>query len=169
MLGRNFRQVFRADVQAGQQRQGNGTPEALRGQPGQRAPDLAVDELLPRRAGGRVVMHARPVPLGTIPCRGRIIQAEQEPTGRVRQQRDDDPPQKRARDLRGAAADASQQVVAGAEVGTAAARPQPGGDGATAPSKEYPDEEEQTAVVLPGIQELSQEKKPGRQVRGQGG
>src|SRR5205823_1224364 len=70
--------VAAADVEQGQQRQGDGAPVGVGGQPGQGDPDVAVQEGRPGRPGGGVVVDAGALDVGAVaPGRG-VVQAEQQ-------------------------------------------------------------------------------------------
>src|SRR5262249_45725171 len=72
------RHVLGADVEQGAQRQGQGAPGGVVGQPGQRHPDVAVDEPLASRARGGVVVGAGALHAGAVARRGRVVDANQE-------------------------------------------------------------------------------------------
>ena len=68
-----------ADVQPGQQRQGDDAPGGMDGQQPEHDPDVAVDVRRAGRAGGRVVMDAGPLDVGPVPLRRRVVEGQGEP------------------------------------------------------------------------------------------
>ena len=53
-------------------------PQRVTGQPGQRDPEVAVDELLAGRPGRRVVMDAGALDVAAVAWRGRVVEGEEQ-------------------------------------------------------------------------------------------
>src|SRR5262249_10604260 len=129
--------VLGADVQQGAQRQGQGVPQRVAGQPRHDDPDVAVDELLAGRAGAGVVvdtgaLHARAVAGG-----GGVVEREQQGgAGGQRQQRRQGAAQQAEGEVLGAAAGGPEGAVGAAEVGGDAGGAEPRGNGASATGEE---------------------------------
>ena len=141
MLRVDARQVLLADVEPGQQRQGDDPPRRVGHEQGQDDEDVAVDVGRSGRAGGRVVMHAGPLDVRPVSLRRGVVQGEGQPLG-PRQQRPDHLGQQASGDAIGPLAGGGDGDVAGlvpiAELG----RPDPGRDGAPAPGQDRPEEEQ---------------------------
>ena len=85
--------VLGADVEQGTQRQCQGIPGRVANQPGQRDPDVAVDELLAGRSRRGVVMDAGPLHLGSVACGWGVVDGkEQVVAGKTTHQRLEDEP-----------------------------------------------------------------------------
>src|SRR5271168_2024895 len=100
-------------------------------QPGQRDPDVPIEELLARGTGSRVVVNPRSLDAGTIPFGGRVIDGEEQVVaGNAKDERlEGNPQETRGHGLR-AATDSPKDIVAAAEVPGDPSRTEPRGDGA---------------------------------------
>src|SRR5262249_4239602 len=138
--------VLGADVQERVQRQGQGGPEGVGGQPGEGDPDVAVDELLAGRGGGGGVVDAGALRTRPGAGRRRVVDAEQQPVAfGLRQQRPAGPAQQPRGAAVGAAAGGPEGVVGGAELVGDAGGAEPGGDGAAAAGEEGAEQEGEQA------------------------
>ena len=84
MLRVDGRQVLLADVEPGQQRQGDRAPRLVgdeQPEDDEERKNMAIDVSRARRAGGRVVMHAGPLDVRPVPLRRRVVQGEGQPRG----------------------------------------------------------------------------------------
>jgi hypothetical protein len=110
------------------------------------------------------VVDAGALDLGAIPRGRRIIQAEQQARRAARQEGHGDPHQEKASDPLGAPAEAGEQIVAGAEVGSEAGRAEPAGDRASAPREQQAGEQQGEALLLPDVEGAGQKDRPSGQL-----
>src|SRR5207253_8165045 len=130
---RQLADVLATDVQPGTQRQTDGTPPGVAYQPGQRHPDMAVEELLVGRTRRRVVVDPGPLDLRPRAWRRRVVQAEQEAFA-GHQDAHSQAQQQRGH-YAGPWPQAAEEVIILAEVGAQAGRAQPAGHGAPTPGE----------------------------------
>ena len=142
MLRVDARQVLLADVEPGQQRQGDRAPGRVGDEQPEDDEDVAVDVGRAGRAGGRVVVDAgpldvRPVPLasGCRPGRGSAASAPLS-SGRTTSVSE------ASGDAVGPLAGGRDGGVAGLELVAELGRPDPGGDGPPAAGQDGAEEQE---------------------------
>ena len=102
---------------------------------------MAIDVRGAGRAGGRVVMHAGPLDVRSVPLRRGVIQGEGQTRG-PRQQRADDFNQKTSGDVVGPLAGGRDGAVAGLIPAAEIGRPDLGGDSPAPQGKDGPEEQE---------------------------
>src|SRR5262249_58073991 len=119
-----------ADVEQGAQGQGEGAPEGVADNPGEGAPDVAVDQLLVGRAGGRVVVDAGPLDLLAVAPGRRVVQREQQPA--LGGEQGHGAAEQQGGEQFALAAQGAQEVIVGLVVVPQAGGAEPGGDGAAA-------------------------------------
>ena len=84
-FGSIARQVLLADVEPGQQRQGDRAPGLVIDEQAEDHEDVAVDVRRAGRSGSRVVMDAGTLDLRPVSLRRGVVQGEGEPTGPLEQ------------------------------------------------------------------------------------
>src|SRR5579875_3697261 len=119
--------VLGTDVEEGTQRQGQRAPGRVADQPGQRDPEVAINELRAGRSRRGVVVDAGALHLGAVASGGRIVDSEQQ------------------RVAGGVTAGGPESVVGVAEVAGDAGSAGPGGDGASAFGEQGADEQQEQA------------------------
>jgi len=72
--------ILAAHVQAGQQRQADGTPQRVADDPRQRDPHMTINELGAGRSRRRIVVNARPLDFRPIALARRVVDGQQDPT-----------------------------------------------------------------------------------------
>jgi hypothetical protein len=78
------RQVLLADVEPGQQRQGDCAPGLVGDEEREDDEDVAIDVGRAGRAGRRVVMDASPLDVRAIPLGRGVVEGESQPSGTLR-------------------------------------------------------------------------------------
>src|SRR5512135_209631 len=160
-----LREVLLPDVEPPQQRQADGAAALMANDPVEDDPAVAVEELRSRRSGRRVMVDPRPLDLGTIPLRRRIVDGQEQSAAGVdsiSEQAEDD-----GGHSSGLATDTAEEVVVGAEVLPNAGGPPPTGDGAAAVGQEDADDDLSQPPGTAAMQRGGQGGDPGDPLGGQ--
>ncbi len=118
---------------------------------GQDDPDVAVDELLAGRTGGRVVVDAGPLDVRPVPLRRGVVEGEGQPRG-PREQRPDHFDQQASGDAVGPLAGGRDGDVAGRILVAELGRPDPGGDGPASPGQDGAEEQQGEPGGRPAVE-----------------
>ena len=150
------------DVEQGEERQGQSVPPGVTGQPGEGHPDVAVDVLLPGRAGAGVVVDAGALDAGAVARRGRVVEGkEQVVAWGAAHQRLQGATQQAVGQGVGASAGGPEGVVGRAE-GVADSRgAEPGGDGASAAREQGAEQQQGQAWGGAAVEDADDLGKPG--------
>ncbi len=168
LLRVDARQVLLADVEPGQQRQGDDSPCRVGDEQGQDDEDVPVDVRRTGRAGSRVVMDAGPLDVRPVPLRPGVVQGKSQPRGPL-EQRPDDLGQQASGNAVGPLASGRDGDVAGLILAAEPGRPDPASDGPTAPGQDGPEEQQGEPRGGPTIERGGEPGEPlawgGRRVR----
>jgi len=156
VVARELGDVLPPDIELGQNRQADGTPQRVPDDQHQRHPDVAVEVLVGGRPWCGIVVDARPFHTGAIAFGGRVVQGEDQPwaDGQARQHE-----QKQSGGERfGLVPHGGDEIIIGLPVDGHPSGPQPGGHGASACGEQHPHQQHwqppSASPVQPGRQPL---------------
>src|SRR5262249_46251604 len=157
VVGRHPADILGPDVQVREDRQADRPPARVPDQPGQADPDVAVEELGPRRPRGGVVMLAGALDVRPVSLGGRVVDGEDQRRARpIAREPLGEETEQGAGEGRGLASDAAEQVVIALVIAAYGATAKPAGDGAAAAGEEQTGAEPDEPRLLAGVERQSQ-------------